>query len=286
MTKIFIAIIFLGYIAIAFSQTNNLDKIELKNGKILLGKVEIVKVDVVEFIEKETGIKYEFEKSQISYIALANGKILTFENKSATQTTSNSQNSFNETTTYHLKVEKKNLMYLGGGISFPLSPENFKKYWDMGYNLGGAFYIGLNPTFSMGIDFSYSSLNFNGEKLFQDAGYGAYNFKISGGEASILSFLLNLKISVSTESVQPYFLLGIGYFNLENNDATVSLTGAGSQTVKGSSEGGFNYNLGIGFDISLSPNLFWFMEGKFQSCKTKNESTNFLPLKTGIAILL
>ena len=55
------------------------DKLELKNGTVYLGKVEKVKTDIIEFKESETNLPYEFEKSKIRYIALTNGKILTFE---------------------------------------------------------------------------------------------------------------------------------------------------------------------------------------------------------------
>jgi hypothetical protein len=56
---------------------------ELKDGTVIMGKVEKIKTEVVEFKESETGLIYESNKADIRYIQLANGKILTFENYQA-----------------------------------------------------------------------------------------------------------------------------------------------------------------------------------------------------------
>lgn len=64
---------------ICYSQNENLDKMELRNGKVFMGKVEKIKTEIVEFRESETDLVYETEKKDIRYIQLVNGKILTFE---------------------------------------------------------------------------------------------------------------------------------------------------------------------------------------------------------------
>ena len=286
MKTILISIIFFGLYYCAFSQTERLDKIELKDGKIFLGKVEKIKIDAVEFREKETNLLYEFEKSQIRYIALSNGKILTFENKSTPQTTFDSQTTPNISEIKNSNAETKNLLYLGGGVTFPLSPKEFSDYWNMGYNLEISLDFGISPIVYLGLEIDYNSFGFNGEKLFKDAGFGSYNFTISGGEASILSAMFDLKIALVKGAFQPYILLGIGYNNLETNDATVSLAGVGRETVNGSSEGGFAYNAGLGFNIPLSVKIYLFFEGKYQSVRVKDENTSFLPLRIGIAFSL
>jgi len=65
--------------SLCLAQTEKLDKIELINGKIMVGKVEKVKSEFVEFKEYSSRVLYEFKKSEIRYIDLANGEILTFE---------------------------------------------------------------------------------------------------------------------------------------------------------------------------------------------------------------
>ena len=66
-------------VIICFAQTEVLDKMELRNGQVIMGKVEKIKTDMVDFKESETGLIYETDKKDIRYIQLASGKILTFE---------------------------------------------------------------------------------------------------------------------------------------------------------------------------------------------------------------
>jgi len=77
MKKI-IPIFFLLFTIIIYSQ-EVLDKMELRNGQVILGKVEKIKTDMVDFKETETDLIYETMKKDIRLIQLANGKILTFE---------------------------------------------------------------------------------------------------------------------------------------------------------------------------------------------------------------
>jgi hypothetical protein len=77
---------------ISYAQVEVNDKIELKNGKIYLGKVDKIKTDFVEFKESETGLIYEYSKNDIRYIQLSNGKVLTFDDYSKTEEKSQPQN--------------------------------------------------------------------------------------------------------------------------------------------------------------------------------------------------
>ncbi len=54
------------------------DKVHLKKGNMLVGKVTLIKVDVVEFVEQETNLKYELSKAEIKVIILSSGKTLSF----------------------------------------------------------------------------------------------------------------------------------------------------------------------------------------------------------------
>ena len=77
--KLTIAFFILLFTVIGYAQTEDLDKMELRNGQIMFGKVEKIKSDMVDFKESETGLIYESAKKDIRYIQLASGKILTFE---------------------------------------------------------------------------------------------------------------------------------------------------------------------------------------------------------------
>ena len=58
---------------------SNIDKLELKDGSIIYGKVIKIKTLIVEFKESDTDLLYEYNKNEISYIQLSTGKILTFK---------------------------------------------------------------------------------------------------------------------------------------------------------------------------------------------------------------
>jgi len=55
------------------------DKIYLFDGKILEGKVNLIKNEVVQFTDKETEIQYEINKTDIKVIVLASGKPIVFD---------------------------------------------------------------------------------------------------------------------------------------------------------------------------------------------------------------
>ncbi len=58
--------------------TKELDKVHLKNGTVLAGKVKVVKTDIIEFVERDTDLAYELKKSEIKVIVLGSGKSITF----------------------------------------------------------------------------------------------------------------------------------------------------------------------------------------------------------------
>jgi len=65
----------------AFAQTDTtakVDKVFLRDGTSHEGKVKMVRTDIVEFVENETDLNYEFKKSDIKIILLSNGKTLSF----------------------------------------------------------------------------------------------------------------------------------------------------------------------------------------------------------------
>lgn len=77
--KKYLSFLIMLFVINGYAQTDTLDRMELRDGQILFGKVEKIKSDIVEFRESETGLIYETQKKDIRYIQLVNGKVLTFE---------------------------------------------------------------------------------------------------------------------------------------------------------------------------------------------------------------
>ncbi|KAF0146964.1 MAG: hypothetical protein FD143_3154 [Ignavibacteria bacterium] len=70
--------------SVSKAQTDSIgqiDKVHLKDGTVLEGKVKIIKTDLVEFIERETNLVYEFRKSEIKVILLSSGKSISFSDE-------------------------------------------------------------------------------------------------------------------------------------------------------------------------------------------------------------
>ncbi len=77
--KRLLVLLVVTFLISAYAQDEPADKMELRNGQVLIGKVEVIKTDVVNFKEKDSELTYETAKKDIRYIKLTNGKILTFE---------------------------------------------------------------------------------------------------------------------------------------------------------------------------------------------------------------
>jgi cobalamin biosynthesis Mg chelatase CobN len=60
------------------AQVDSLDKIELKNSKIITGQVVKITSNTVEFREALTKLLYEYQKSEIKSLTLSNGTVLSF----------------------------------------------------------------------------------------------------------------------------------------------------------------------------------------------------------------
>lgn len=65
--------------SLCLAQTEKLDKLELRDGTVFLGKVVKIKTQIVEFKTTGNDLLYEHEKKDIRYIQLSNDEILTFE---------------------------------------------------------------------------------------------------------------------------------------------------------------------------------------------------------------
>jgi len=173
--------------------------------------------------------------------------------------------------------------YGNAGISFPIGPEDFSKYWKMGFNFGiGGGYV-INPNLTLITYADFNSFSFDGDKWLKDNGLGGYGISLSGGGISIYTFSENLKITLPTTQspVHPYLCGGAGLFifsvnDIESNDSTF--------TGKGYSENAFSVLLGAGADIAMGERVSLFVEGKYAIGFTKKTdgNTQILPIKIGI----
>lgn len=179
--------------------------------------------------------------------------------------------------------EKKLVLSLSGGLSFPSQPQDFSDYWNMGFNVGAGIGYSFSPSLSLGGSFDYSNFSFDADALLHKAGFAGYGISISGGSASIITVHANLKFSLIPQgaSVSPYLLGGLGFFSLSASDVKVSYQGLNA-TVSPGSESAFSIHFGAGLDIPIAQTTDLFLQLAYGIGFTEDKSTNYLPVKSGV----
>jgi hypothetical protein len=158
-------------------------------------------------------------------------------------------------------------IFIGGGISYPYLPANFKDYWSNGVHLTGGYGSSLPPG-----SFGYAS-------LFLTASYDRYPLKtagvtasmrlanpnaaITGNASSSFDVTLNLKgaFATSKTSIAPYIILGVGFGTMKLNDITVSPDTV--PTIPGETATGVLWLAGAGLDVPFGESVALFIQGVY-----------------------
>jgi cobalamin biosynthesis Mg chelatase CobN len=110
MRYLFIFIMIFSFSLMA--QVDSLDRIELKNSKIITGQVVKITSNTVEFREALTKLLYEYQKSEIKSLTLSNGTVLSFntpaEQGNVTGSMQNSNNATQGTNTQTSGTQNQN----------------------------------------------------------------------------------------------------------------------------------------------------------------------------------
>ena len=175
-------------------------------------------------------------------------------------------------------------VYGSAGISFPIGPENFSKYWKMGFNFGNGIGYSLNPNLTLITYFDFNSFSLDGDKFsqaLQNAGLVDPGTSISGGGISIYTISENLKMTLPTgqSPVHPYICGGEGLFelsahNMKSNNSELE--------GEGYSETDFSVLFGVGADIAMGERVSLFVEVKDVIGFTEDENMEIFPIKIGI----
>lgn len=212
---IILSLILVVSISFAHAQTDTVktDKVYMLDGSTIDGKVKIVKSDIVVFTEKETGVDYELNKSEIKVIELSTGKILVFNNTVTKEQAKNKVYNSNKnvekqyvaptaTDTPVTTVKNTTPQFSLGGLLF-LSLESWNDLQTteskMGFGLSGDLfagvifndmYIGVGPHLG-GNFWTLSYQGYSETTNLTDAGFsivGAWDgfyFTFGGGSSSI-----------------------------------------------------------------------------------------------------
>ena len=176
-------------------------------------------------------------------------------------------------------------VYGGVGLSFAMSPEEFKEYQTIGFNLAIGARRGMNISLgnfdiSIGGRLDFSSLDLDGDKFLREKSLEE-DYSIIGRGTSVLTFLGTVKASLSS-IISPYFSCGMGFLRFSTGNATICDSSYEFyEDITGSLENTFGISLGVGVEAGTPFGLL--AEGQYVIGWTQDACTQLLlPIKLGV----
>jgi len=182
-----------------------------------------------------------------------------------------------------------------GGIGLPMGPEGFKDYFNMGIGFGGKVKFNFTEMTGISASFTYQPFKIDMDIVTDvfAAAAGAIpgmEVDITGGNPKVYIIAAHLVqyITAPDAAVGLYLKAGGGMYRFGFDDVTVKMTYMGStvETTEeiGVSENKMGFNGGLGFEMSMSSNMWLFFEGLFHYVFTEVEKTSFITAMAGISI--
>ncbi len=177
-----------------------------------------------------------------------------------------------------------------GGIGLPMKPSAFKDYWKMGIGFGGELKYNFSEMSSFSASFTYLPFKLD-QDAFKDLMTGmvpGMDVEISGGniKTNIISANFLQYFTPPEASASLYFTAGGGYYMFKPGDVTLKITYQGQTVYEGTqkveeSENGFGVNGGVGLEMTMGTNMFFFVEGKYHYTFVEMEGDEEMGLESG-----
>ena len=183
-------------------------------------------------------------------------------------------------------TKMKPVLYVGGGLGMPISPDFYKDYWKMGIGFGGGLGVQINPSLEVIGKFYYNSFGADWDAIF---GPLASLVTIEGLDFQVMEFGADVKYLFNAKAgtpFAPFLVLGVGASSVSFSDVTVSAEGVEEVTVpSGIDESAISLSAGVGFDYMFSPKAGIWVETRYMMIATEGESTAYLPIRVGLKVL-
>jgi hypothetical protein len=188
-----------------------------------------------------------------------------------------------------------------GGLTMPQSPKEFKDFFKSSIGFGGEFKYNLNGKTSFVGAFSMLPLKFNADEITKmieaEAGETGLDVTVEGGGIKINAITGNLLLYLTQPEASTgfYATVGGGYYMMKPKDPDkVELTIEGEKIDitdefsgnESSDENKFGVNGGLGLEISMSPSLALFAEGKYHLIFTDDDKTGLITVMGGLRFSL
>ena len=186
--------------------------------------------------------------------------------------------------------EMKPAIYIGGGLSMPMSPDIFKDNWKMGFHGGAGVGFQVHPMFEIIGRAHYNMFSMDLDEYIKTLAEAA-GATIDGGSYKALEVMADVKflIPIAPEGedapFQPFLLGGVGIVNQSISDVDVT-TETETYTITVESQTDLAFGFGAGFEYMASPKASIFVEGKYTMIQTEGETTAYVPIRVGLKYLL
>jgi hypothetical protein len=188
------------------------------------------------------------------------------------------------------------LLYVDVGLSIPAAPPELSDFWNTGFSFGGGF--GIRPSAFWEIATNVHYQRFPADErgqidalLLSGPGGVLPIQSIEGRDAEATAILAELRVHPGHPGsrVDPFLAFGAGYFQVSTTDATVTpapSSGLGPITIVGDSDTALAASVGGGIEWQAGANWRLVLDSIYTIGFTEQSSTEFLPLRMGLAFQL
>ncbi len=156
-------------------------------------------------------------------------------------------------------------IYVGGGLSFPVSPDStFKTLYKTGYHGLVGLGFGTMPIMQFVAKAELHSFSADASDL---------------GNFTVLMFGADVRFAfgVPAAPIKPFVLGGGGLAHVKVGESTI-----GSITIPSASENKFYYNIGGGVEFNAGSTLKLFVQARYVGFKADEENYAFIPVSVGL----
>jgi hypothetical protein len=186
--------------------------------------------------------------------------------------------------------------YVNATGALPVHPAEFGEFWDPGWGAGAGFGIPVGSQWELATFFQYMRHGADGERQANDllltgpGGVVSEVARLDGRELTIVSVLAEARLLFPSATPTRTWFLGFGFGAAEVSTADALVTPTNPQlqavTVDGQTDTEFATSLSGGLQLDISPAVRLTVESTYTTIFTDGSSTQFLPLRLGLAFRL
>jgi hypothetical protein len=182
------------------------------------------------------------------------------------------------------------------GLSIPAAPPELPDFWNPGVSLGGGVGLRLSSFWEIATNVHYQRFPADERAqidglLLSGPGGVLPIASIDGRDAEATVILTEVRVHPGRvgSRVDPFLAFGAGYFQISTTDATVTpepSSGVGPITIIGDSDTALAAAVGGGVQLRVGTGWRVVLDSIYTIGFTEQSSTEFIPLRVGIAVEL